>query len=359
MGFKNQSGFSIINNEQKVRIGLSKRAEMIMAEDMIAFSVDKKAQFINTVFDNFKLTAKSSVSIYLEEKKIEYEQLFADTPLDEDSRQNAVEKLLSFERDNILAEIEHFMSEKAKSKIYHINNANTDYLTNECNEEIYYNQKPAKYLRSIIEEYCSLPFIKREKIYRKPVFDQVQNAIKDKRILKVQAKLYNKEQIFYVYPYKIISDSSHSQYYLACYSTMDQKIDPIIASFSMARLNIKYTMQKNFHLSRIKVNNIDKALSMNSASYLISKPEQIRLKLTKKGYQTYLTKLFSRPELSSEDKKNNIYTFSCSPLQAYNYFFSFGREVEILEPESLRNKFIKGYSHAFNVYRDKDNSKNS
>ena len=151
MGFKNQSGFSIINNEQKVRIGLSKRAEMIMAEDMIAFSVDKKAQFINTVFDNFKFTAKSSVSIYLEEKKIEYEQLFADTPLDEDSRQNAVEKLLSSERDNILSEIEHFMSEKAKSKIYHINNANTDYLTNECNEEIYYNQKPAKYLRSIIQ----------------------------------------------------------------------------------------------------------------------------------------------------------------------------------------------------------------
>ena len=63
MGFKNQSGFSIINNEQKVRIGLSKRAEMIMAEDMIAFSVDKKAQFIKTVFDNFKFTAKSSVSI--------------------------------------------------------------------------------------------------------------------------------------------------------------------------------------------------------------------------------------------------------------------------------------------------------
>ena len=47
MAFVNENNISLINDEQKIRIALSKRAKLIMAEDMDIFGVNKVATFIN------------------------------------------------------------------------------------------------------------------------------------------------------------------------------------------------------------------------------------------------------------------------------------------------------------------------
>ena len=57
MGFINENGYPLINEEQKVRITLSSKAQIIMNEDMDVFETSKAATFINTVFSNFKTEA--------------------------------------------------------------------------------------------------------------------------------------------------------------------------------------------------------------------------------------------------------------------------------------------------------------
>ena len=71
MGFIDENGYPLINDEQKIRITLSDRASIIISEDMNIFGISKTASFINTVFHNFKLNAKSSVSLYLMQYKLE------------------------------------------------------------------------------------------------------------------------------------------------------------------------------------------------------------------------------------------------------------------------------------------------
>ena len=70
--------------------------------------------------------------------------------------------------------------------------------------------------------------------------------------------------------------------------------------------------------------------------------ERVVVKLTERGQKSYKTKLYSRPAKEPESS-GDTYVFYCSPLQAYNYFFPFGKEAKIIEPTSLREKFKNSY----------------
>lgn len=351
MGFIDENGYSLINEEQKIRIALSDRARLTMAEDMDIFGTSKAARFINTVFDNFKSEAKSSISLYLQQRRIELDRLFTGTKLDSDSREIAIDQILTTEKQTIKNQIAKYNATKGESKLYHINDANVEYLLEDCDEEQYYN-RPGLYIRSIIEEYCSLPFIKRERIYRKDIYETIERACREKRILKIKANYYGKDQLFYVYPYKIMPDSLHTQSYLVCYSRKaeDQESDKVVASFSMARINAPTMLTKTFHLNKQEIANIESQLSNYSPAYLIGKPEQIKVKLTKKGKQSYQTRLYSRPEKIESLSTDDTFVFDCTHQQIFNYFFSFGADAEIISPEYLRNRFKNTLSRALEKY---------
>ena len=52
-----------------------------------------------------------------------------------------------------------------------------------------------------------------------------------------------------------------------------------------------------------------------------------------------------------EQVEADVYTFSCTPMQIRNYFLSFGANVQILEPQSLRQDFICAYREALESYQ--------
>ena len=68
MGFVDKNGYPLINEEQKVRIALSDKAQITMLEDMDVFGITKTATFINTVFTNYREEAASSISLYLQQR---------------------------------------------------------------------------------------------------------------------------------------------------------------------------------------------------------------------------------------------------------------------------------------------------
>lgn len=351
MGFIDENGYPLINEEQKIRIALSKRAKLTMAEDMDVFCTPKVATFINTVFNNFKHEAKSSISLYLQQREIELDRLFTETKLDAISKKISIDQILSIEKKQIQSKISEYSNIKGESKLYHINDDNVAYLLEDCDEDQYYS-RPGAYIRSIIEEYCSLPFIKRERIYRKDIYEIIERACVEKRILKIKANYYGKDQLFYVYPYKIIPDSFHTQAYLVCYSRKaeDEEKDKIIASFSMARISSPTILTKSFHLNKHEIANIDSQITKYSPAYLIGKPELISVKLTKKGKQSYQSRLYSRPEKIESLSSDDIYVFDCTQQQIFNYFFSFGADAEIISPEYLRNRFKNTLEKAFKIY---------
>lgn len=351
MGFIDENGYPLINEEQKIRIALSDRARITMCEDMEVFGTFKAATFINTVFNNYKNEAKSSISLYLQQREIELDRLFTGTELDAMSKRIAMDQILSVEKNTIINKISEYNTSKGKSKLYHINDSNVEYLLEDCDENQYYS-RPGLYMRSVIEEYCSLPFIKRERIYRKNIYEIIERACQEKKILKIKANYYGKDQLFYVYPYKIVPDSFHTQSYLVCYSRKadEEEKDKIVASFSMARVSPPTMLTKTFHLNKQEILNIESQISNYSPAFLVGKPEQIKVKLTKKGKQSYQTRLYSRPEKIESLSSDDIYVFDCTQQQIYDYFFSFGANAEIISPEYLRNKFKNNLSKALENY---------
>lgn len=351
MGFIDENGYPLINEEQKIRIALSDRAKLTMAEDMDIFGTPKAATFINTVFSNFKSEAKSSISLYLQQREIELDRLFTGTKLDTISKKIAIDQILSVEKKEIQSKIAGYSNAKGESKLYHINDTNVEYLLEDCDEEQYYG-RPGLYIRSIIEEYCSLPFIKRERIYRKDIYETIEKACAEKKILKIKANYYGKDQLFYVYPYKVIPDPFHTQAYLVCYSRKaeDEEKDKIVASFSMARISSPTMLTKTFHLNKQEINNIETQIANYSPAYLIGRPEQIYVRLTKKGKQSYQSRLYSRPEKIESLSTDDVYVFDCTQQQIFNYFFSFGADAEIISPEYLRNRFKNAHEKALKKY---------
>lgn len=351
MGFTDENGFPLINEEQKIRITLSTRARITMLEDMDIFGTTKAAAFINTVFSNYKDKATSSISSYLQQRKLELDRLFTSANLDSESKKISINQLLSAEKQELLKKITEYTKAKGESKLYHINDSNVEYLLEDCEEDQYY-KRPGLYVRSVIEEYCSLPFIKRERIYRKDIYDIVEQACREKRILKIRANYYGKDQLFYVYPYKIVPDPFHTQSYLICYSRKSEENDQdkIIASFSMARMTYPTMLRNTFHLNKQEISQIECQMAHYSPAYLVGKPEQISVKLTQKGKQSYKSRLYSRPEKIETLSTDDVYVFDCTPQQIFNYFFPFGADAEIISPEYLRNRFINTYDKALRQY---------
>lgn len=357
MSFTDKNGFSLINEEQKIRITLSERARITIAEDMAIFQTKKATSFINTVFSNYKTQACASISNYLQKRKLELEQLFSGSELDDKNKQIAIEQILSSEEKRLIEKNTFYLSLKGQSKLYHFSKSNIEYLLDDCNEEKYYS-RPGHYIRSVIEEYCSLPFIERERIYKQDLYNKIENACLRKQVLKIKVTLGDKqlsdqEQLFYVYPYRILSDPLQTQSYLVCYSRKagQNDSDKIIASFSMARLNHLTVLEQTFYLNKNEIAHIEKQIAKYSVAYLVGKPVLIKVRLTEDGKGIYRSKLSSRPEKIDTLSTDDVYVFDCSLRQAFNYFFSFGADAEILAPCELRNEFKKTYFSALATYR--------
>jgi predicted DNA-binding transcriptional regulator YafY len=47
----------------------------------------------------------------------------------------------------------------------------------------------------------------------------------------------------------------------------------------------------------------------------------------------------------------NTYIFTCTEMQAMSYFFKFGKDVKILAPEYLRERFANQYKAAWEHYQ--------
>ena len=137
MGFKDQNGYSLINEEHKIRITLSNRAKLTLEEDMSIFKTEKITTFINLVFENYRSEAKSSISLYLEQKRLEIDPLFDKANLSASSKELAIDCLLKAEEEILKKLSQQYLAPKGTSHLYHINNQNVGYLEEDCEEDRY------------------------------------------------------------------------------------------------------------------------------------------------------------------------------------------------------------------------------
>ena len=270
-----------------------------------------------------------------------------------------------------------FSYPKGEGRKFRINKENLD-IIGELYEAEDYCSNLGKYLKAIYEEYSSLPRFEREQIFFSEAFSKTNQAIYQQNKLKVtllsQYTPDGTKQVarkFYISPYKIVQDKTNTYNYIIGVSEEikeaiikdengeDRKTHEttakIPACFRLSRIDkIDIQVSMGAHISQENAKLLDNMLIKNTAMFMTSNTIKIKVKFTDVGLESFNRHIYLRPQFYEIDPlDNHIYIFDCTETQAINYFFKFGQDAIILEPQSLANTFKTKYEKALNSYTSK------
>ncbi len=363
-------GFYFLDYEKdkKQHLNLSESAWCVIEQDIKNFyldeSLESKSGFLNIILTNFYEEANASINIRYISKTEELTKLFAGKEY-KDLSQKVKEMLIS----NICEAYKNKLKNEAKSypkghgEKFRINIDNVELLKNDVTEEKTYENSIGLYLKALYEEYCLLQTYQREQVFFKNIIDEINKAINTQKKLKITIKqkhnpIDGKDYVrkFYVSPYKIVQDTGKAYNYLVGFSEEifdDNTTGPKrIASLRISRIDkIMLCKSMSGFISQENKDKIEKEIVNKLPQFMAGDIIDIKVRFTKKGYENYNRLLYLRPNNYTKVNGEELtFIFHCTEVQALNYFLKFVRDVEILEPQSLRNEFIKRYKEAINVY---------
>lgn len=346
------------NDTHQVRLRISREAEAILKDDMISFNEPRRSTLANIILENYYEEANSSICMQLEKYEATIEEIFSES--DTKMKSNDIKVLLYGREKELKLAAEELRNIKKNSSWdgIRLRNELFDFLTNEINgstENKYYDSLAA-YLSTIIEEYARLPYIKRERIYYKSIFDDLEKAIAEKKQI-----IISKKKTFYVLPYKIMANPLSTYSYLVgyAYAEDDVKDNMKPCSYRISELsNSMYRIvgSKSASLTKERKDYLHYQIAKNGVQFLSSDLLKIVVKFTDKGIENFYRQINLRPTpLEPVIKSDYPYTFMCSRTQANYYFAQFGMNAEILSPPELRKDFKKKYHDANALYSKSPN----
>jgi hypothetical protein len=206
-----------------------------------------------------------------------------------------------------------------------------------------YGGSAGRYVKSVIEQYASLAYSERGRIFFARTVKELEAAIRNRERITVETP----EGRFSMRPYRIDTDKITAHTYLTGY-TKDADGTERMNVFRLSRIRGIDNDGEPGALSELEIDRIKDALEKRGVPFLRDEPQEIRIRLSDRGQELYSRLIHNRPIYGSRDR--DIYTFNCTATQAEYYFFKFGAEAEVIEPPSLREKFITLYREAISVY---------
>ena len=350
MSFSGGGLYYAENNKQ--HLNLSVQAYEVIQSDMFTFREEKLSGFINRIFESYSPAAEASVSRTLNRMQGDLAQLLEGIKGDNKTKERIIEVLLQKEKNRL---IEKSLSyEKGKAFKFWLNKKNLVYLTeaeSECGEENYYADHRGKYIKSVLEEYTRLPYVQRERIYFSPFIEEIKSAVQKQCQLRVMT---GNDKVYSVYPYEILCDYLSTANYLVGYSKRysHPEDDMRPCSFRISALvSVKAEKSKSAFLKADQRKELSRTIAARGVQFMSTEGKEIHVRLTEAGKVKFQRQVHLRPAFIR--RQENIYVFQCTEAQAQFYFFKFGEDAEILQPEALREKFKTMYERAASVYESK------
>ena len=206
------------------------------------------------------------------------------------------------------------------------------------------NPTVPKYVKCLLESFARLPFIEQERlILKKDIIEEIEKALNDKD--KKRLRLKFKGKYMELTPVCIAPALEGTFQYL-----IGVKDDETI-SIRLSRIEKIKAIGKADKIKQALKDNINVGLYEFGPTFIVEKPVDVKVRFTTQdGLNSYLYSVMHRP-MHYAIEEGNIYKFRCSELQARYFFFRFAGEVEILEPESLRDKFHDLYQAGLKNYQ--------
>lgn len=331
-----------INEDQRISINLSDFANYIIETDMVTFGKDKRSTFINIVIKNFKDEAKSTITTSSEAYRAEIEEILCKKDINIDSKE--YKRIVDSLAEHYIENIVRHNDKKGNTYKVRLNKDNTEYLTRKSLDSDYYDNSIGAYVNALLEEYSRLSYKEREAIVYKDNFELINNAIRDKKILKIDFAWGKTKKIK---PYKLSADRQQMYYYLVGYDK-DSKEN---VSCRVNYIEKITCLKENSSLTLEDKKSIERDLSEKGIQFMTGVASEVKIRLTDRGKDMYNRILHLRP-LFREIIDEDIYIFNCNCMQIEFYFLKFGKEAEIISPLELREKFKNTYLEAYELYKD-------
>jgi len=331
----------------KQHLNLSRNAFEVIENDMSVFGI-KRDRLLNIIFRNFYEKADASISLRLSDFEGELKNLLANVNADKKQVQRIINVIVSDKAAKLKTAVNAYKKGTPLKFNLHVDNFRYLSEDSECREELYYRNFRSKYVKAVIEEYATLPFVERERIIFADKFNEIQKAIDISKRLKI---VTDSGYQFTVYPYTVLTDPLATANYLVGYSMpYDESCDKQPCSFKISAIkSIKVEKSKSAFLTQTAKNILEEEISKRGVQFMVSHGGTIKVKLSAEGLRKYARLIHLRPKWVDQEA-DNIYVFDCTVDQAEYYFFKFGCDAEIIEPVELREKLRQMYIAAAEIY---------
>ena len=353
-------GFYVSKENRQIRLRISYQAYETILQDIAEFqNIPEKEQissFLNKILNNFWQEAESTV--YAKKQKIHDQYLEWLKGLE--NAQKAAEQLTEKEIQDRFKKVKERYSQPQRAKGQNLKLIMTkptmEMLKNSEEQNLYDNI--SDYSAALIQEYTTLSRKERERIFFKDLFKTINLCIKHKHQAEIEIN-----DSYLVKPYKIATNGFLPYYYVVGYARRKNKLTAPwkLMSFRLQRIRsitekeedeYKFTKEQEAELKEL-------FKTPAKIAYLSEKEEKIVVRLTQRGYNDYQKKILSsRPTCIDKKKLSDLehpfvyeLTFSCSSMQAYQYFIRFGMEVKVISPEQLRKGFKNLHENAVKYYK--------
>ncbi len=353
-------GFTGINEQNKQRVNILPGAYSCIKQDVRDFNLKNVDTLINKVLrynERHSLTTEMHLKKYIS-------SLSAD--------------LTDMGIGNELEMITDAMYEREVQRIKKLNDSNPTHRRNQAgfymrisnevrrwlesdiNTENEYYLSLEQYINAQIELYAHKSNYERESIIFDDIISQLNGYIKESTWLDV----YYREPttVHRIFPITVDSDRLNTHAYLACYRLVDRgKIVPITYRITSLPADIRPIEYDDAVITDDMISRMSDFISERGIQFLAFEPVDIDVRLTSSGIKSYERTLPLRPDCKKavrhDDREHPerswaVYSFYCTEKQAEYYFLKFGKDAEILSPDSLRNRFKAAYEETLHIYKD-------
>ena len=350
-----------LNPEQKQRVNLSLHAQEILEADREQFAPHlTKNGFFNELLYRFAPQAGASISQTLERRRqtilLQLENLkIQKKKLDPETAEAVTEALLSPVRKEL--EMKAASYPKGTSVLFRLSNRNSVlFYDPDWPDAAFYRNKPARYMKALIEEYASHTQYQREAFYFNEWISHAEAAAAAGKLLRITTQNPRGEETSWdLRVYGILPNEAGIFHYLVgrCVLKGGLKSEENIASFRLSRLvDVRILSSSGIRsgsLSSSEKKEIEEKIAHGRVQFLIGEKQECVVRLTQKGKQMYKAIQYMKP-LPSEIDEDGNYHFECSTYQILQYFYRFGGQAQVLQPQSLRELLREEYRKAYEAY---------
>ena len=200
----------------------------------------------------------------------------------------------------------------------------------------------SQYLNDLLSSYLSISRSNREMIIFRDTFEDLNKAIKKKRIITFSSTS-SQDLVYTIRPYMIAASKEEQCNYLLCTDNRSGQS----RTFRISRLRALYVTSDTFNINEDILQELTDIAIRNPQS--ASKNVEAKVVMTDRGIRKFHLIVKNRPDV--ERREGNTFYFNWPKRQLEDYFSRFGKDAVIVSPPECIESLKIFYGKALDAYK--------